>query len=274
MTDLGFGPQSQSIPQSAIPSPSRRASARAALEGCGCFPSGRHYPGIAHLLRTVIRGLAEEFAQDVAWRDLEVALLDVETTGRDAAHDRVIEIGIVVGRGGEVVARYNWMLNPGIPIPEESRAVHGITDEQVASAPRFEAVAVEIAEALAGRVPAAYNAGFDKTFLLGEYARLDQRLEKSPPALRREVEWLDPLVWAREIQADERSRALGEVAARLGIQLETAHRASEDAEAALRVLYVLAQDARVPRPYGAMVQEQRRLGLLQADERRRWQRPG
>lgn len=272
MNGLGLGnPAPASAPQ---PASSRRASARLALEGCGCFPSGRHYPGIAHLLRTVIRGLAEEFAQDGAWRDLEVALLDVETTGRDAAHDRVIEIGIVVGRGGEVVARYNWLLNPGMAIPEEARAVHGITDEQVAGAPRFEAVAAEIAEALAGRVPAAYNASFDKTFLLGEYARLDQRLEKSPPALRREVEWLDPLVWAREIQADERSRALGEVAARLGIQLETAHRASEDAEAALRVLYALAQDPRVPRPYGAMVQEQRRIGLLQADERRRWQRPG
>ena len=39
------------------------------------------------------------------------------------------------------------------------------------------------------------------------------------------------------------------------------------------VLYALAEDARVPRPYGALVQEQRRIGFLQADERRRWQRP-
>jgi DNA polymerase-3 subunit epsilon len=80
-------------------------------------------------------------------------------------------------------------------------------------------------------------------------------------------------VWAREIQATERSRALSEVAQRLGIALKKAHRASEDAEAALRVLYALAEDARIPRPYGALVQEQRRIGLLQADERRRWQRP-
>jgi DNA polymerase-3 subunit epsilon len=90
------------------------------------------------------------------------------------------------------------------------------------------------------------------------------------PALRREVEWVDPLVWAREIQREERSKALGEVAARLGVKLEKAHRASDDAEAALRVLYHLATDARIPRVHGAFVQEQRRLAQLQADERRRW----
>ena len=95
------------LPAAPPPASTKRASARLALEGCGCFPSGRHYPGIAHLLRTIIRGLAEEFAQDAAWRDLEIALLDVETTGRDPAHDRVIEVGVVVGRGGEIVARYN-----------------------------------------------------------------------------------------------------------------------------------------------------------------------
>ena len=262
------------IPGSA-PVSSRRATQRLALEGCGCFPSGHHYPGIAHLLRTIIRGLAEEFAADTSWRDLEVALLDVETTGRDASHDRVIEVGIVVGRAGEVIARYNWLLNPGISIPQEARDVHGITDEQVAASPTFEAVAHEIADALKGRVPAAYNADFDKSFLHSEYARLASAGEgtaASPPALRRDVAWIDPLVWAREIQADQKSRALSEVAQRLGIGLEQAHRASEDAEAALRVLYALAEDARIPRPYGALVQEQRRIGFLQADERRRWQR--
>jgi DNA polymerase-3 subunit epsilon len=81
---------------------------------------------------------------------------------------------------------------------------------------------------------------------------------------------MDPLVWAREIQREERSKALGEVAARLGVPLEKAHRASDDAEAALRVLYALGSDTRIPRPYGAFVQEQRRLAQSQADERRRW----
>ncbi|WP_336118257.1 3'-5' exonuclease, partial [Klebsiella pneumoniae] len=74
--------------------------------------------------------------------------LDVETTGRDASVDRVVELGIVVGRRGEVVARYNWLINPGMPIPAEVTAIHHITDEMVADKPRFEAVAAEIANAL------------------------------------------------------------------------------------------------------------------------------
>jgi len=82
-------------------------------------------------------------------------------------------------------------------------------------------------------------------------------------------------VWARELQQGEKSRALGEVAARLGIAQENAHRASDDAQTALLVLLALARDVRVPRTYAALVQEQRRLALAQADERRlKWRAGG
>jgi DNA polymerase III subunit epsilon len=243
------------------------------VDSCGCFPTGRHYAGIAHLLRTVARGLAEEFAADAAWSDLPIAFVDVETTGRDASIDRIVEIGIAVGRGGQIVARYNWLIHPGIPIPEEARRVHGISDADVAASPGFPAVAQEVAAALEGCVPAAYNAAFDRAFLMNEFARaafVGKEGERSAPALRREVDWFDPLVWAREIQREERSKALGEVAARLGVALENAHRASDDAEAGLRVLYLLGGDVRVPRTHGPFVQEQKRLAQAYADERRRW----
>ncbi len=251
----------------------------AILDGCGCFPTGRHYAGIAHLLRSVVRGLADELgAADTRWSEIPIALLDVETTGRDASIDRVVELGIVVGRGGEVIARYNWMINPGMPIPEEARAVHGIGNDDVKDSPRFEVIAHEIVAALGGCIPAAYNAPFDRAFLHAELGRaqiVTGQAFSTPtapvaPAARRDVEWLDPLVWAREIQREEKSKALGEVAARLGVKLENAHRAMDDAEAALLVFYKLASDSRVPSAYGAMVQEQRRLGLLQQDERRFW----
>jgi DNA polymerase-3 subunit epsilon len=242
---------------------------RVVSDGCGCFPTGRHYPGIAHLLKVTIRGLAPGFANDVPWQEIDVALLDVETTGRDASVDRVVELGIAVGRRGEIVARYNWLINPGMPIPAEVTAIHHITDEMVADKPRFEAVASEIANALKGCVPAAYNALFDRAFLMGEFSRAKAD-GAGVAALTREVEWLDPLVWARDIHENEKSRSLGDVAARLGVALEKAHRAQDDAEAALRVLYLLGRDARMPTAYGALVQEQRRLSQKQADARRMW----
>jgi DNA polymerase-3 subunit epsilon len=83
------------------------------------------------------------------------------------------------------------------------------------------------------------------------------------------VEWFDPLVWAREIHELEKSRSLVEVSARLGIVHENAHRATDDAEAALRVLYTFAKDMRVPKSYAGFAQEQRRLLRLQDEERNR-----
>lgn len=242
---------------------------RATSDGCGCFPTGRHYPGIAHLLKVAIRGVVEWISPDAPWDDIPIAVLDVETTGRSSETDRVVEVGIVVGKGGVVLRKHSWLVNPGVPIPEEARAVHGISDADVANAPRFEAIATEVLEAMSGCVPAAYNASFDKAFMLMEFARAGVALEPHPH-MKRVVEWLDPLVWARVLFADEKSRTLGDMATRLGVNLETAHRATDDAEAALMVLYKMSQDARIPRAYGAFVQEQRRYALQQADARRLW----
>jgi len=233
----------------------------ALLDACGCFPTGRHYPGVAHLVRATTRGLVKDLAAEASWVELPIALVDVETTGKDATTDRIVEVGIAIARGGQIVQRLNWLVNPQCSIPKEATEVHGITDDHVRREAPFEAVAAEIAAALAGCVPAAYNAAFDRAFLGAELGRAGL-------ALQRDVEWLDPLIWARELQQGEKSRALGEVAARLGIAHHQAHRASEDAEAALLVLLSLARDVRVPHRYAALVQEQRRLGLAQADERR------
>ena len=52
-----------------------------------------------------------------------------------------------------------------------------------------------------------------------------------------------------------------------------AHRATDDAEAALQVLYTFAKDPRVPRAYGGLVQEQRRLLRQQDEARKLWRKP-
>lgn len=239
-------------------------------DGCGCFPTGRHYAGIAHLVRVQASGLVAELDPDAPWIELPIALLDVETTGRDPMNDRIVELAIVVGRRGEVVERFEWLVNPGRPIPDEARQVHKISDEMVADKPPFADVASEIVRALAGAVPAAYNASFDKGFVAAELGRAGLEGELLPPSLRPSTEWIDPLVWTRELQKYEKGKSLGDVTARLGIALEGAHRATNDAEAALRVMYAFAKDVRVPKGYAALVQEQRRLARQQEEERARW----
>jgi DNA polymerase-3 subunit epsilon len=242
---------------------------KAALD-LGCFPTGRHYPGIAHLLRVAAAGLAEEFAATTSIHYLEIVSIDTETTGRNAATDRIVEVAAVVWQRGEVTARHSWLVNPGCPIPAEVTAVHGIDDAAVKDSPSFGDVAKDLASVLLGRVPLAYNAEFDQRFIAEEFARNSVELVNTPPALRRGVEWLDPLVWARELQKYEKSKALGEVCSRLGVTLTNAHRTTNDAEAAMQVLARFAEDPRVPKTYGAFVQEQRRLARIQEEERARW----
>ncbi len=242
------------------------------FETLGCFPTGRHYPGIAHLLRIVVVGLADEFASESIIGDIDLVAIDTETTGRDPEVDRIVEIACVRYRGGMVIDRKSWFVNPGRPIPKEASDVHGITDETVKDAPPFSAVVADLVLAIRGAVPVAYNAEYDRKVLLAELARENLSLDDPPPALRRNIEWIDPLVWAREIQKNEKSRALSEVAERLGVALEGAHRAANDAEATLHVLGHFLREARVPKTYGAFVQEQRRLSRLFDDERKAWRR--
>jgi DNA polymerase-3 subunit epsilon len=245
---------------------------RAGEEGGGCFPTGRHYPGIAHLLRIVAQGLVDEFDASFAVAELPIVSIDTETTGRDPAVDRLIEIAAVVYERGEVVARHRWLVNPGCPIPKESFDVHGIDDVAVKDAPPFATVASEILAVLEGKIPLAYNADFDRAFLVEELTRAGVARASMPPAARRGIEWLDPLVWARELHQDEKSRSLGDVAERLGIRLEKAHSAVHDAEAAVEVHRAFCSSDKVPRLYGAFVQEQRRLSRLHAEDRQYWRK--
>lgn len=239
---------------------------------CGCFPTGRHYPGIAEFLVqafTRIEGLWEGFAADQPWVELPLAVIDFETTGFDEHQDRVVEVGVVCFHRGEVTKRVNWLINPGMPIPESAINVHGITDAMVADAPRFEHIAEELRQALEGHLPVAYNATFDRKFMHAEMGRAGV-LRDLPPAVHASVTWVDPLVWVRELMAEEKSKRLGDICERLGIPLSDAHRAWADAEATGRVLLTLLD--RMPRAYAELIRIQDQYAAQQEVELADWRR--
>jgi DNA polymerase-3 subunit epsilon len=251
--------------------------ALARSDHCGCFPTGLPYPGIADLLLRApapALGVADEFEHSRAFTDLPLAVIDTETTGKDPARgDRIVEIAIVHFDRGAVVARHAILVNPGIPIPAEASNVHGIKDADVRGKPGFDAVARDVLGLLAGRIPVAYNAGFDRAFVFAEMRRAgiapgtDRAL---PPAMRSSVEWLDPLLWARVRQSTAKGFKLGEVAARLGISLVNAHRATDDAEAAGNVLYALFRESSPS--YRELVQKQREHAIVFERTRGSWRR--
>lgn len=96
-----------------------------------------------------------------------VKTFDTETTERDAAKARIVEIA-VVGDGFSFSRR----CNPGVPIPPDATAVHGVTDADVASCPPFSAIASEVAAALDCDLLCGFNSiRFDVVLLSAEFER-------------------------------------------------------------------------------------------------------
>ena len=70
--------------------------------------------------------------------------LDLETTGTNAGLHMIVEVGIVRFTMGGIVEIYESLVNPGVNIPEDVIAVHGITDEMVRNAPRIGDILADI----------------------------------------------------------------------------------------------------------------------------------
>ena len=76
---------------------------------------------------------------------IPICFFDLETTGTNITQDRIIEIAVIkMMPGGEMVRRHS-LVNPGIPIPAASTAIHGISDEDVKDKPNFRELAREYA---------------------------------------------------------------------------------------------------------------------------------
>lgn len=229
----------------------------------GCFPTGQHYPGIADrisLSALNVKGLSSSFEPTRRWLEIPLAVIDFETTGRDAESDRIIEIGVVGVDRGAISFREGLLIDPEMRIPEDAIRVHGITNEEVAGAPKFREILPHLRELLGGRLPVAYNAPFDRGFLLEELRRAhtsDRTVDlQGVPAFDSELVWIDPLVWARELLTELRQRTLTSVTDHLGIPLENAHRAVGDAEATAHVLLRLAPQ--LPEAYADLIRIQER----------------
>jgi DNA polymerase III epsilon subunit-like protein len=94
----------------------------------------------------------------------DFSIVDVETTGVDPDADAIVEIAVLRSRGG-VLQTFHSLVNPGFPIPPTASAVHHITDDDLAGAPRIEDLVLELVDLLDGSIPVAHNARFDACFV-------------------------------------------------------------------------------------------------------------
>lgn len=101
-----------------------------------------------------------------------ICFFDLETTGTNIATDRIVELAILkVFPNGNKESK-TWLVNPGVPIPEEASAIHGITDEKVAGEPTFRELAREVYQMIQGCDLAGFNSNrFDIPLLAEELLR-------------------------------------------------------------------------------------------------------
>lgn len=101
-----------------------------------------------------------------------LAFFDLETTGVDVAHDRIVQIAILKANPDESLDRLEHLINPGMHIPEDSSAIHGIHDADVAGQPSFKDMGNEILAFLSGCDLGGYNSNrFDIPLLMEEFLR-------------------------------------------------------------------------------------------------------
>ena len=109
--------------------------------------------------------------------DRPLAVFDIEATGLSPRTDRIIELSVIRIEPNGRESTCTWLLNPCVPIPIESTAIHGITDEDVRDCPTFLDVVDEVDAFLADCDLAGYNLiHFDIPILEEEYLRCGRDL--------------------------------------------------------------------------------------------------
>ena len=163
----------------------------------------------------------------------KLAFVDLETTGGRPTKDRITEIAIVRTIDGEVVDRWESLIDPDCHIPEMIQRIIGITPDMVKGAPTFDEVLPEVMGRLEGFVFVAHNARFDAGFLKNAYKRAGE--EFSYPVLC-------TVKLSRRLYPEFKRHNLDSIIQRFGLSCEARHRAMGDAAALPQLLSRMHRD--------------------------------
>lgn len=171
-----------------------------------------------------------------SWHLGALAGFDLETTGRNPHEARIVTASLVfLDEDGQIRAESEWLVDPGVEIPEEAAAVHGVTTEKARAegmdaAEAVEEIADTVADVMAAGIPlVAYNGVYDFTVLAAETAR--HRVEEF------EITGvIDPFILDKQMDRFRKgSRTLSAVSEHFGVRLDDAHTSAADAVAAVEV---------------------------------------
>jgi DNA polymerase-3 subunit epsilon len=111
----------------------------------------------------------------------DLVFFDLETTGLNVIRDKIVQIALIkLHKNGAPPVEYTTLVNPGIPISEESMAIHGITPADLRNKPTFQQIAEKVHEFIGDADLGGYNSNrFDIPMLMEEFARVGMELDIS-----------------------------------------------------------------------------------------------
>ncbi len=161
---------------------------------------------------------------------MRYCVIDFETTGLDPALDEVVEFAAVRVEDGEIGLHIASLCKPSRPIPPGATRVHGITDRMVRFAEPFSHFLPTLLDFIGEDTVVGHNLAFDMGFL--QAACQKQNIVFAPSQVC-------TLQMARKLFPQLPSRALAEVAAHLGVNGTTYHRALGDTMATAQILLAM-----------------------------------
>lgn len=204
------------------------------------------------------------------WWEGRLVGFDLETTGTDPEEARIVTAAIAVCGGGLRTKRLSWLADPGVEIPEEAAAVHGITTDRARAEGEDAGLVVA---AVLGRLKGyrmqglplvVFNARYDLTVLDREQRRYGLGPLVDPVVV-------DPLVIDKWLDRYRKgSRKLDAMCAHYGATLDGAHEADSDALAAARVAWAIGARGQVVRKAWNEEMHAERLALHEEWERVRY----
>ncbi len=153
--------------------------------------------------------------------DTTFVVFDIETTGFSPIKNKIIEIGAVKVRNGEILERFSEFINPEVPIPYRITKLTSITDDMVIDAPTREVIIPRFVEFCKDAVLVGHNVGFDISFINQNCKELGIDVDYTT---------VDTLWLSRYFFPLQAKHTLDAVAKTLGVVLEHHHRAVDDAE--------------------------------------------
>jgi DNA polymerase-3 subunit epsilon len=162
------------------------------------------------------------------------SVIDIETTGGNATHNKIIEIAVVVHDGQKALKKWESLINPETYIPSGITELTGITQEMVANAPKFHEIAKELIEITESTIFVAHNVRFDYSFIRSAFNDLGYTFTRK---------LLCTIQLSKKIFPELPSYGLSAISKNLHLPNPDRHRAMGDAITTARLLEKIFQKA-------------------------------